>query len=120
MRASARWIVSAVAVLAGVSGAVHADSVFTDRRTQTVNISASDLQSEAGRRVAYSQLKQAAKNVCAEVDGRRTLDNAVSYARCVDETLDEAIAQVRDPLFKEYAASRKSGQSKPMITAASR
>ena len=52
----------------------------------------------------------------AQVDGRRTLENALSYTRCVEDTMQAAIAQVRDPLFQEFLA-RKSGQRKEVIAA---
>lgn len=102
------------------SGVVHADEQVADRRTQVVNVSAIDLQSEAGRRETYSRLRVVAKRVCAEVDGRRTLDDAVSYARCVKDTLDAAVAQVHDPVFQEYAARRANGQRKAVIAAAAK
>lgn len=105
-------------MLVCLSGTVLADDQFTERRTQVVSVAAVDLQTEAGRQDAYSRLRIAAKRVCAEVDGRRTLDDALSYARCVDDTLGAAIAQVRDPVFQEYAERRMSGQRKAAVAAA--
>lgn len=76
-----------------------------------------ELASEAGRRAAYARLRTAVKNVCAQVDGRRTLENALSYTRCVEDTMQSAVAQVRDPSFQEFLA-RNSGQGKAVIAAA--
>ena len=117
MKVSARWIASAVASLMCISGAVQAEDQFTARRTLVVTVSADDLRSEAGRRAAYLRLRTAVKNVCAKVDGLRTLEHALSYTRCVEDSMREAIAQVRDPLFQEFAA-RMSGQRRAVIAAA--
>ena len=99
---------------------VNADSVFAERRTQTVTIAAVDLQSEAGRWAAYRRLKKAAKNVCGEVEGRRTLDNSASYARCVEDSLSAALAQVRDPIFQEFVAARRAKEQRKATIAAVR
>jgi UrcA family protein len=100
-----------------VSASVQAEDQFTERRTQVVTIPAEDLESEAGRRAAYARLRTAVKNVCADVDGRRTLEKAVSYRRCVEDTMRSAVTQVRDPLFQDFVA-RMSGQRKAVIAAA--
>lgn len=96
---------------------VNAENVFAVRRTQTVTIAALDLQSEEGRNAAYSSLRKAAKNVCVEVEGRRTLDNSLSYARCVEDSLSAALVQVRDPVFQEFVARRAKEQRKTTIAA---
>ena len=117
MSSSARWIVGAVISLACVFASAQARDVYSDRYTQIVTVSADELSTDAGRQAIYRRLRSAAKRVCLEVDGRRTLDNAVSYRRCFEDTMSMAVAQVRNPFFKEYVA-RANGPRKAMFAAA--
>jgi len=103
-----------IAIVALVAGAVGATAAFAQEavKTQegeipsvTVRYSPGELSTDAGSRALYHRLVLAAEQVCPEKSGTlMALRQNVEARRCVDEAVERAVKDVKNPRFAEAAA----------------
>jgi UrcA family protein len=59
----------------------------------------------AEQRVAYDRLRETARRLCRQIEDMRSLGHQPAYIKCVDETLANALQQVK---ARALAAVEKS------------
>jgi UrcA family protein len=89
--------------LAAAGGVAHADAA-SDVPARTVHYSDLDLNTQAGAAALYNRIRNAAEQVCGNVDSRR-LDEAAAAKACVDHAVAASVSSVNNAkLSSEYAA----------------
>lgn len=102
----------AAVCLASVTVA-HADDA-----ARTVRYSDLNLNTQAGAAVLYKRIRNAAVEVCGDVDSRRLAEAAAAKA-CVDRTIFKGVRSVNAPtLTSEYNA--RAGVAQPINVASLR
>jgi UrcA family protein len=81
-------------------------------QTLTVQFGDLNLNNAQGVDALFKRIKNAAKSVCSEFEGR-TLSKKQLYAECVDTALSTAIARVDRPALSRYVVD---GSAKPRNT----
>lgn len=98
------------ACLIGNAQAQSAEARFAHK--VTVKYGDVNLSTESGARTLYRRIRGAARSVCGE-EGR-SIDEQRMWARCVRNSMDEAVATVHSPLV---TAIYKNENAKPQVTA---
>lgn len=108
--------VAAICLATAAMGA-HADGAAVDAPTRTVRYADLDLNTPAGAAVLYRRIKNAAEQVCGDVDSRRLAAAAAARA-CVDHAVYVSVQSVNSvKLAEEYDA--RTGVAKKSINVAS-
>jgi UrcA family protein len=98
------------AFVASTVGAASSAQVPTNdggMRSVTVKYEDLNLATEEGSRALYGRLTVAASEVCPEVgDTLLALRQNRDAQRCVTETVQRAVKEIKNPKFAEVAASR--------------
>jgi UrcA family protein len=76
-------------------------------RAVVVNFSDLDATKPQGAARLYARMKTAAEVVCSDLDPGRLMERMQPYAKCVQEALSHAVAEVDVPAVKQYASARK-------------
>ena len=76
-------------------------------QTLTVQFGDLNLNNAQGVDALFKRIKNAAKSVCSEFEGR-TLSKKQLYAECVDTALSTAIARVDRPALSRYGVDRSA------------
>jgi UrcA family protein len=100
-------IISLAATIA--VGALAQPAAAQDRRgSAAVQYEDLDLSRERGAEILLRRLENAAQRVCGNAHHRRiSLADRAAFGRCVDATLDAAVASVDEPLVSQrYAGGR--------------
>jgi UrcA family protein len=73
----------------------------------TVKYGDLNLASEKGSRELYGRLVTAARQVCpAEADTLMAIGQNLQAQRCVNQAVERAVKEIRNPKFAEVAGSR--------------
>jgi UrcA family protein len=110
---------AAIAALSTLTLSVAKADTDPTRRSQTVQFADLDPTNIHGVASLYQRIKSAAKNVCHELRPDRGLNGSQLYARCVQETLSNALVEIHRPALTAYAAERGAFRSKPPVKIAS-
>ena len=90
--------------LASVTVGAHAGKTASDMQVRTVHYSDLNLNSQEGVAILYKRIRDAAEQVCGDVDSRRLNEAALAKA-CVDRTMSTSVHSVNNPkLTLEYDA----------------
>jgi UrcA family protein len=87
-------------------------------KTLTVRFGDLNLDNAQGVDALFKRIKNAARNVCTEFEGR-TLSNKRLYAECVDTALSTAIASVDRPALSRYVVDRSAKPRNSLVPVAS-
>jgi UrcA family protein len=100
-----------VAAAAFVSIAISATSSFAqtsekedETRTVTVKYADLNLATDDGSRELYNRLVGAARQVCPQADTLLALNQHLQAQRCVNEAVDRAVKDVKNPKLAEVAS----------------
>jgi UrcA family protein len=108
----------AAVCLASVTVGAHAGGVAFEAPARTVHYSDLNLSTQAGAAVLYKRIRNAAIEVCGDVDSRR-LDEAAAAQACVDRAIATSVRSVNSPkLTGEYNAH--TGVAQPINVASLR
>ena len=96
-----------------VAVATFATSIFTmaqadttsDPRSEKVQFADLDTTNAHGAAVLYQRIKNAAENVCRDLQPGRSLALLRPYANCVHVALSNAVADINRPAVTDYAAA---------------
>jgi UrcA family protein len=91
--------------LNGVAGAVEPNAEPLKR---VVNFADLDLTRSTGVAALYARLRSAARMVCEPTD-ERALQSIVPRRRCVEQSVERAVAEVNTPALTDYYLA-KTGQ----------
>jgi len=97
--------------LASVASVVHADESVAQVPTRTVRYSDLNLNTQAGAEMLYKRIRNAAEQVCGDVDSRQ-LQQAAAAKACVDRAIiagTHAVNHVR--LTSTYDAHAGAAQT---------
>lgn len=117
---SSKHVVLAAVAAVSLAGAVaaHADQAV-DVPARTVRYADLNIHTQAGVAALYNRIRNAARQVCGDVDSRR-LDEAAAAKACVDHAVFASVAAVDNPkLTREYEV-RANGAQKRIDLASSR
>ena len=88
----------AMAATAGVAATAQADATTDATQARYANVIVNygdlDLDSEAGIKVLYARLENAAGRACGSAPVTRELRRKAQYRTCVDSKLDRAVDEV--------------------------
>ena len=87
-------------------------------KTLTVQFGDLNLDNAQGVDALFKRIKNAARNVCSEFEGR-TLSNKRLHADCVDTALSTAIARVDRPALSRYVVDRSTKPRNTSVPVAS-
>jgi UrcA family protein len=87
-------------------------------KTLTVQFGDLNLDNAQGVAALFKRIKNAARNVCSEFEGR-TLTHKRLYADCVDTALSTAIARVDRPALSRYVVDRSAKPRNTLVPVAS-
>jgi len=87
-------------------------------QTLTVQFGDLDLSKPKGVDALFKRIKNAARDVCSEFEGR-TLSKKRLHAECVDTALSTAVTRVDRPLLSQYLADRSATPRKVSVPLAS-
>ena len=105
-------------IILGFATANVANADSQAPRTLTVQFGDLNLNNAQGVDALYKRIKNAARNVCSELEGR-TLSKKRLYAECVDTALSTAVTRVDRPLLSQYLADRSATPRKVSVPLAS-
>ena len=111
------FIVASIIIL-GFATANVANADSQAPRTLTVQFGDLNLNNAQGVDALYKRIKNAARNVCSELEGR-TLSKKRLYAECVDTALSTAIARVDRPALSRYVVDRSAKPRNTLVPVAS-
>jgi UrcA family protein len=77
-----------------------------DERAVVVHYEDLDATQAKDAAVLYTRMKRAAEFVCAELEPGRLLGRMQPYAKCVQEALGRAVADLNEPAVTQYAARK--------------
>lgn len=105
-------LVASAACLSTAAPALAAPALVADAAppSKTVSYSELNLQSAAGVQALYARLHAAARQVCAEQDGR-SLREHIAYSSCVNSSLERAVRDLRNDAVLALH-SEKSGTAR--------
>jgi UrcA family protein len=96
-RNSRNFLAAVAAVcLASVAVVAHADEAANDVPARTVHYSDLDINTPAGAAVLYARIRNAAQQVCGDVDSRQ-LAVAVAAKACVNRAVYSSVRSVNSP-----------------------
>jgi UrcA family protein len=84
--------------------AVHADT-FDPPRAERVQFADLDVSNTQGVAILYSRLRQAARDVCRDLDPSRSMSLYQRHAECMQAALSRAVAEVGITSVNRYAAA---------------
>ena len=87
----------------GATAAIAADS--DDVPSRKVQYSDLNLNHQAGARVLYLRIKNAADSACVQLNGRQLIERMTQSA-CVKDSIERAVKQVDAPMLTQYYLSR--------------
>ena len=100
---SFRGLLTAIAVIAISAPAIASSGADNELKGQSVKVSYADLnlQKEAGVKVLYRRLQQAAKKACGVESFRNagSLSEAANMRRCYESSLTSSVAKVNSALL---------------------
>jgi len=105
-------------IILGFATANVANADSQAPRTLTVQFGDLNLNNAQGVDALYKRIKNAARNVCSELEGR-TLSKKRLYAECVDTALSTAIARVDRPALSRYVVDRSAKPRNTLVPVAS-
>ena len=105
-------------IILGFATANVANTHSQAPRTLTVQFGDLNLNNAQGVAALYKRIKNAARNVCSELEGR-TLSKKRLYAECVDTALSTAIARVDRPALSRYVVDRSAKPRNTLVPVAS-
>jgi len=107
MNTTTRCIAIAAFTLAisafGATAANAADS--DDVPSRKVQYSDLNLNHEAGARVLYLRIRNAAESACVQLNGRQLIER-MSQSACVKDSIERAVKQVDAPMLTQYYLTR--------------
>ena len=116
-RNSNNFLAAVAAVcLASVTIVAHADQAADGLPTRTVRYSDLNLNTQAGAAVLYQRIRNAAKEVCGDVDSLQ-LARVAAAKPCIDRAVFSSVRSVNNPILtREYNAH--IGAAQPIEVAA--
>ena len=120
MNNTKHFLVVAVAAisLGSVALAAHADPAV-DAPARTVHYSDLNLNTQAGVAILYNRIRNAAQQVCGNVDPRR-LGEAAATKACIDKAVFSSVTTVNNPMLTSEYNARVSGAQKQISVASLR
>lgn len=76
-----------------------------ETRVAKVSLAGLDLSTPEGQHIAYDRLHATARRLCTQLEDLRSVARQQTFVKCVDETLANALRQIKGPTL---AASEKS------------
>jgi UrcA family protein len=107
----------AAVCLASVTIVAHADEAANEVPTRTVHYSDLDINSRAGATVLYARIRNAAQQVCGDVDSRQLAVSAAVKA-CVNRAIYTSVRAVNSPKLTSVYNSQV-GTTQQLINLAS-
>jgi UrcA family protein len=104
-----RPLAAAFVAIAISATSSYAQSSREDGEIRTVTVKYADLNlaTEEGSRQLYGRLVVAAREVCpAQGDTLLAISQNLEAQRCVDQAVERAVKDIRNPKFAEVAGSR--------------
>jgi UrcA family protein len=87
-------VISALVIVGGIATVSTARAADAEpRRTMVISYADLNVDSEAGAKVLYARLQQAAQDVCSPLESHE-LSVRSKWLRCYDAALSSAVAQV--------------------------
>ena len=118
-RNSRNFLAAVAAVcLASVTIVAHADEAANGVPTRTVHYSDLDINTRAGAAVLYARIRNAAQQVCGNVDSRQLVVSAAVKA-CVNRAIYTSVRSVNSPRLTSVYNSRV-GATQPINLASDR
>ncbi|MDJ0920740.1 MAG: UrcA family protein [Henriciella sp.] len=103
MKFSQTLIAAGAAITLATAPAMAGDE--HEKKTIKIDVSAYDLNTEAGVDAVYSQIRAAAKRVC-RLPGRPTVGEIVARNDCMDEAIVNAIKGLDSPAVRQAFAAK--------------
>jgi len=110
-RRVALWTAVLIMLLAIGPATVMADTrqlPAPDTRIAHVSLTDLDLSTPEGLRIAYDRLHETARHLCTQLKNMHSISYHPDFIECVDETLADALRQVKGPTL---AAREKKSAS---------
>jgi UrcA family protein len=105
-RNSKSFLAAVAAVcLASVTIVAHADEAANGVPARTVHYSDLDINTRAGATVLYARIRNAAQQVCGDVDSRQLAVSAAAKA-CVNRAIYTSVRSVNSPKLTSVYNSR--------------
>jgi UrcA family protein len=105
-------IAAAFAATASIPATAFAQTHIDDREIRSVTVRYADLNlaTEEGSRQLYDRLVVAAHQVCPEeAQTLMALRQNLEAQRCIEQAVDRAVKNVRNPKFAEVASRETAG-----------
>jgi UrcA family protein len=95
----------------------RADDAF-EPRSVTVRFADLEATTDQGAAALYHRLKNAAQNVCRDLESAKELGRLQIYNDCIHTAIGNAVAKVNRPAVTAYAVARGVPVTDPKITVA--
>ena len=119
-RNSKSFLAAVAAVcLASVTIVAHADEAANGVPTRTVHYSDLDINTRAGATVLYARIRNAAQQVCGNVDTRELVGVSPAVKACVNRAIYTSVRSVHSPRLTSVYNSRV-GATQPINLASDR
>jgi UrcA family protein len=119
-RNSKNFLAAVAAVcLASVAVVAHADEAANGVPARTVHYSDLDINTPAGAAVLYARIRNAAQQVCGDVDSRQLAVAAAAKA-CVNRAVYSSVRSVNSPKLTSVYNSHAGATRQPINLAADR
>ena len=109
----------AAVCLASVTIVAHADEAAGGVPARTVHYSDLNINTEAGATRLYARIRNAAQQVCGDVDSRR-LEVAAAAKACVNRAIYSSVRSVNSPKLTSVYNSHGGARQQPINLAADR
>jgi UrcA family protein len=119
-RNSKNFLAAVAAVcLASVAVVAHADEAANGVPARTVHYSDLDINTPAGAAVLYARIRNAAQQVCGDVDSRQLAVAAAAKA-CVNRAVYSSVRSVNSPKLTSVYNSHAGATRQPINLAVDR